>query len=94
MTQATVVRALFLCILLIAGLVRPAQALVGGDIYKDAPDLFCPARVVSVVPIHVPVQPDENDLGNDNMFAVVLQADTENPFRGRCNFFPATNRFY
>ncbi|MFN2527695.1 MAG: TonB family protein [Candidatus Baltobacteraceae bacterium] len=74
-------RAIFLCIVLIAGSVRPAQALVGDDIYKDAPDLFCPARVVSVISIH-DAAPREDDLGMDDAFAVILAADVAKTVSG------------
>ncbi|MBC5816696.1 MAG: TonB family protein [Candidatus Eremiobacteraeota bacterium] len=74
-------RAVFLCVLLIVGIVSPAQALVGDDIYKDAPDLFCPARVVSVIPIHDAAW-REDDLGTDDTFAVILAADVAKTVSG------------
>ena len=49
--------------------------MVGDDIYRDEPDPFCPAHVVSVIPMHEPPA-TEPDLGTDGVFAVKLMADT------------------
>ena len=61
----------------------PAIAIVGGDVYKDQPDLFCAARVDSVTPVHqTGLTTAEKDLGRDHEFAVVLEADTPQTLSG------------
>ncbi|MDQ6929291.1 MAG: energy transducer TonB [Candidatus Eremiobacteraeota bacterium] len=61
----------------------PAYAIVGGDLTKDHPDPFCAARVTGIVPIHqlsLPV--DEHDLGTDDEYGVIVEADEAKTISG------------
>lgn len=74
-------RSLFLCCLLVITIMAPANSMVAGDMYRDQPDLFCPAQVVSVIPMRD--QPStEPDLGTDDTFAVKLVSDTPKTVSG------------
>ncbi|MDP9018284.1 MAG: energy transducer TonB [Candidatus Eremiobacteraeota bacterium] len=74
------------CILSVAPL--SAGAVVGDDYSKAKPDLFCPATVSRVVPIHELDMPSaEHDLGSDSDFAIVLSADQPKKIAGTLKFF-------
>ncbi|MDP9018286.1 MAG: energy transducer TonB [Candidatus Eremiobacteraeota bacterium] len=68
--------------------------MVGDDYSQAKPDLFCPAFVSRVVPIHqLKLPASEKDLGTDSEFAVVLSAGSQKSISGTLKFFSKDEAF-
>lgn len=68
--------------------VLPASADLP-DFARAKPDLFCPARITAVVPLHQVNAEAGKNLGEDSGFGVVLRADSMKDVSGTLQFLAA-----